>query len=189
MPDNSPLSRIRREAKRRDEAGRSPKPVGPANPAARANERGAPGPRPLTPDSSSPSSADPLQLHMPADESVTRDHTEERAATASGGTSGAEDSTRAAGYVADLTARPEPAPGPPIPKNPSNFVGPEREAPAPGATPESKSEVPSAVPSRHQVEATAISDGSSRALPATGTERQRKAPTSKPSKRDPESDR
>lgn len=70
---------------------------------------------------------DSLKSHMPAGELGVRNPPGLILSTASGGTSKAEDTTRAAGYVADLTKTNEPPPGPPVAKEPSNFAGPEAE--------------------------------------------------------------
>ena len=75
--------------------------------------------------------ADSLQTQMPAGELGVRNPPGDVLSTASGGTSKAEDTTRAAGYVADLTKTNEPPPGPPIAKEPSNFAGPESTTPPP----------------------------------------------------------
>ena len=50
-----------------------------------------------------------------------------RFATSSGGTSGAEDTTRAAGYTADLTVRPVRPPGPRLLSDPILFAHPGKE--------------------------------------------------------------
>lgn len=70
---------------------------------------------------------DSLKSHMPAGELGVRNPPGLILSTASGGTSKAEDTTRAAGYVADLTKANEPPPGPPVAKEPANFAGPEAE--------------------------------------------------------------
>jgi hypothetical protein len=75
---------------------------------------------------------DPLKTVMPAGETGSRNPPKPRTATASGGTSGAEDTTRAAGYVADLASKPEAPPGPPVAKDPALTTRPEKPpAPAP----------------------------------------------------------
>ena len=85
---------------------------------------------------------DSLKTQMPAGELGVRNPPGLILSTASGGTSKAEDTTRSAGYVADLTKTNEPPPGPPIAKEPSNFAGPEAETvppvvrtPSPGPGP------------------------------------------------------
>jgi hypothetical protein len=82
-----------------------------------------------------PLGTDSLKSQMPAGELGVRNLPIEVTSTASGGTSKAEDTTRAAGYVVDLTRTNEPPPGPPIAKEPSNFVGPESKTPPPTKLP------------------------------------------------------
>jgi hypothetical protein len=74
---------------------------------------------------------DAMKVVMPAGEIGPRNPTKLRPATASGGTSGAEDTTRAAGYVTDMTLPREAPPGPPVQVDPASLVGPEGTAPPP----------------------------------------------------------
>ncbi len=64
-------------------------------------------------------------------ETAVRKPHEERMATESGGTSGAEDTTRLAGYVADISKTNEPPPGPPVPKDAALTPPPEKTPPPP----------------------------------------------------------
>jgi hypothetical protein len=82
------------------------------------------------PGTAAPHGADPLKTVMPAGEAGARNPPRRRTATESGGTSGAEDTTRAAGYVADLASAPEAPPGPPVAKDPAMTTRPE-QAPEP----------------------------------------------------------
>ena len=92
---------------------------------------------------------DSLKLEMPSGELGVRNPPGDVLSTASGGTSKAEDTTRAAGYVADLTRVNEPPPGPPIAKEPSNFAGPESTTPPPVPRPSAPSvAVPKPPPAR-----------------------------------------
>lgn len=67
---------------------------------------------------------------MPANEADPRNPVEARPASESGGASGAEDTTRAAGYVVDLLAVNEPPPGPPVSRDPAQLALPDAR-PAP----------------------------------------------------------
>ncbi len=82
-------------------------------------------------DAASEPGPDSLKTQMPSGELGVRNLPGDVLSTASGGTSKAEDTTRAAGYVADLTKSNEPPPGPPIAKEPSNYAGPEATTPPP----------------------------------------------------------
>jgi hypothetical protein len=76
------------------------------------------------PNGSALAAKDPLALLMPTGEVGPRD-TGTTSSTESGGTSKTEDTSRAAGYVADLARPSEPPPGPPVEKSPEDFAGPE----------------------------------------------------------------
>jgi hypothetical protein len=78
------------------------------------------------PGTATAGAGDPLKTMMPAGESGSRNPTRNRQATASGGTSGAEDTTRTAGYVADLASNSEAPPGPPVAKDPAMTTRPEK---------------------------------------------------------------
>src|SRR5262245_18167927 len=100
-----------------------------SGPASSANDR-RPAPK-TVPGPGAPRKADPLKTLMPSGEVGSRNPPKVRTATASGGTSGAEDSTRAAGYVVDLAKTNDPPPGPPPRRDPALFKGGQ---PAPGAS-------------------------------------------------------
>jgi hypothetical protein len=91
---------------------------------ARGDEPRAQGTAPAAPKK------DPLKVVMPAGESGDLNPPGLREATKSGGTSGAEDTPRTAGYVVDLHTRNEPPPGPPLPKDPALLAGAE-DSPTP----------------------------------------------------------
>ena len=82
-----------------------------------------------------PSGPDALKTQMPTGEVGVRNPPGLTLASGSGGTSKAEDTSRAAGYVADLTKANEPPPGPPIAKSPENFAGQTGTTPTPGEVP------------------------------------------------------
>lgn len=82
-----------------------------------------------------PSGPDALKTQMPTGEVGVRNPPGLTLASGSGGTSKAEDTSRAAGYVADLTKANEPPPGPPIAKSPENFAGQTGTPPTPGEVP------------------------------------------------------
>jgi len=75
---------------------------------------------------------DPLKGLMPSGEATDRNPPQPRAASSSGGTSAAEDTTRTAGYVADLSITNEPPPGPPVPKDPALLAGADQVPAPPG---------------------------------------------------------
>ena len=80
----------------------------------------------------------PLRLVTgPGEESVGKPPTRQLS-TPSGGTSGAGDSTRTAGYVADLSKPNVPPPGPPVVIEPTELAGPEAVTPPPKEVPPSK---------------------------------------------------
>ena len=92
-------------------------------------------PRPTsgTRDASLPK--DSLKLLMPAGEDTVRNPSSARPATANSGTSGAEDTTRTAGYVVDLETKSEPPPGPPVKLDPAQLDGPEAVTAPPKKSP------------------------------------------------------
>lgn len=110
-------------------------PGSPANPARRvARPVTAPEPTKAEPKSDAtlaPKPPDSLRTLMPAGELGVRNPSEARPSTESGGTSGAEDTSRAAGYVADLATQSVAQPGPAVAKDPSLFAGPEAITPPP----------------------------------------------------------
>ena len=73
---------------------------------------------------------DPLKALMPSGEATGRNPPQPRSASAHGGTSAAEDTTRTAGYVVDFSVSNEPPPGPPIPKDPA-LLARSDQVPAP----------------------------------------------------------
>ena len=83
-----------------------------------------------------PEVKDVLKTQMPTGEVGVRNQPGATLASASGGTSKAEDTSRAAGYVADLTKPNAAPPGPPIEKTAENFAGQSGNTPAPGKRPE-----------------------------------------------------
>lgn len=89
----------------------------------------APPPVPTGPKPPTPPNEDPLKLEMPTGEVGVRNKPGIAFASDSGGTSKAEDTSRAAGYVADLTRTNDPPPGPPIEKSPESFAGQTGVAP------------------------------------------------------------
>lgn len=96
--------------------------------------------------------ADTLKTQMPAGEVGVRNPPGVTLASDSGGTSKAEDTSRAAGYVADLTKPNAAPPGPPVEKSPENFAGQTGAATSPGqkpakATPNTTPPPPPAPPS------------------------------------------
>lgn len=113
------------------------RPSGPNAPKPRVAQPSASAPASVTPPTDAAKAAasgppgDSLKTHMPAGEIGVRNAPGAVSSTASGGTSKAEDTSRTAGYVADLTQTNVPPPGPPIAKEPANFVGPEGIAPPP----------------------------------------------------------
>lgn len=92
-----------------------------------------PDPRDSTPKS--PAAPDSLKVIMPAGEVGSRNPPHSRLATESGGTSGAEDTSRAAGYVADLTAVRDSPPGPPVQLDKAQLAGPDTIPAPPRAVP------------------------------------------------------
>lgn len=98
-------------------------------PQTRRSRRGiVPAPTPPTPGPGSPSSKalpaeELLRTPLPPAPIGTVKDRPQVLASQSGGTSRAEDTTRAAGYVADTTGTNVPPPGPPIDKSPANFEG------------------------------------------------------------------
>ena len=78
--------------------------------------------RPAAPTPAKPP-VDSLKTVMPAGELGSRNDPSTVLASRSGGTSKAEDTSRAAGYVADLTQENVAPPGPPITKSAENFEG------------------------------------------------------------------
>lgn len=74
---------------------------------------------------------DPLQPVMHTGEVGVHGDPATLLASDSGGMSRAEDTPRAAGYVADLTRKHAAPPGPPVRKSPGDFTRPENEAPPP----------------------------------------------------------
>ncbi len=101
---------------------RKPTPRRRTKPARRASERAKP------PSAASP--GDSLKALMPAGEAGPRNPVAPRPASESGGASGAEDTTRAAGYVVDFLAVNEPPPGPPVSRDPAQLALPDAR-PAP----------------------------------------------------------
>ena len=85
-----------------------------------------------------------------------------RLATPSGGTSGAEDTTRTAGYVADLSKAPAVPPGPPVAREATELEGPEGTTPPPG---EEASRISKAKPTTVEVPVPAVPPARSPRLP------------------------
>ncbi len=108
-----------------------------------------PKPAPAAPTPAGPSSADVLASQVPTGEIGVRNEVDESIAGASGGTSKTEDTSRAAGYVADLTKTNEPPPGPPVEKSPEDFAGPESESVPPKPLP-APAKPASAIPPRRR---------------------------------------
>ncbi len=112
-------------------------PVKPPEKAEKKPEKAAP-PEPhpsATTPSVPPTGPDTLKSQMPTGEAGVRNPPGFTRASESGGTSKAEDTSRAAGYVADLTKANDAPPGPPVGKTPENFAGQTGAAPTPGKRP------------------------------------------------------
>jgi hypothetical protein len=105
--------------------------------------RAAKVPTPIPSSSEASEGRGALPTLLPARAAAAPDVQAAMPATNSGGTAKTSDTTRAAGYVADLTKPSEPPPGPPIAKSPENFAGPESAAVPP--TPQ-KSRDPQSAP-------------------------------------------
>jgi hypothetical protein len=78
---------------------------------------------------------DSLKSVMPAGEASDRNPPQTRPASSNGGTSAAEDTTRTAGYVVDLSVGNEPPPGPPVAKDPALLKGADQPAASPAPSP------------------------------------------------------
>jgi hypothetical protein len=87
--------------------------------------RPTPSPTPVPSKVVIPAGIDVLPTLTPARAVAVRDVPSVTRATNSCGTAKTGDTSRAAGYVADLTKTNEPPPGLPIAKSPANFAGPE----------------------------------------------------------------
>ena len=117
----------------RPPAGKPPKTGAPkdlAKPSDRqsAGPSAAPSERPPSAAASTPKApgaADPIKELMPAGEKGSRNPTKTRPSTGSGGTSGAEDTTRTAGYVADFARPRDEGPGGPAKPMPTYMDSPE----------------------------------------------------------------
>jgi hypothetical protein len=93
-----------------------------------AGPSASPSTRPPDPAGATPRVAAPkdsMKEVMPAGEAGSRNPPRTRAATGSGGTSGAEDTTRAAGYVADFARPRDVGPGGPAEPMPTYLDAPE----------------------------------------------------------------
>jgi hypothetical protein len=93
-----------------------------------AGPSAAPSTRPPDPAGSTPRVAapkDPIKEVMPAGETGPRNPPKTRASTGAGGTSGAEDTTRTAGYVADFARSRDVGPGGPAEPMPTYLDSPE----------------------------------------------------------------
>lgn len=143
--------------KRNEGRPRDPAPPSTSAPSGQPTAR-APKPPAAAPDPAPyPADTDSLKTQMPTGEVGVRSEPGLALASDSGGTSKAEDTPRAAGYVADLTRTNVPPPGPPVPKSPENFAGPESETVSPkprvptgttgaGSAPPARSPAPSKLP-------------------------------------------
>ncbi len=79
--------------------------------------------------------AESLEVVLPKSGTGARSPTAPMRAAESGGSSRTEDTSRGAGYVADLTKANEPPPGPPVAKSPENFAGQSGTIPTEGEPP------------------------------------------------------
>ena len=80
-----------------------------------------------------PAGTESLRTMMPTGEVGVRHPPELETSSLTGNSSKAEDTSRAAGYVADLDRESAPPPGPPLKREATDVVGPEGDAPPPVA--------------------------------------------------------